>query len=122
MSPTLHLRPGPKRSVNAPDVPSFLRLSNRPFLRQSAEHERATHLMPRHVEVIRLIGEFAYSNKEIATTLGIAEGTVKQYVSQLLALLGLNNRTEVYAYYQAQNPSVGIFPLVDNNVRMGAFE
>ena len=46
--------------------------------------------------IFDLIGEGA-SNKEIGATLSIAEKTVKNHVSQVLAKLGLVRRTEVAA-------------------------
>lgn len=46
--------------------------------------------------IFDLIGEGA-SNREIGTTLSIAEKTVKNHVSQVLAKLGLVRRTEVAA-------------------------
>ena len=48
-------------------------------------------LAPR--EVLRLIAK-AKSNKEIARDLGLTEGTVKGYVSQILEKLGISDRTE----------------------------
>lgn len=50
-------------------------------------------LAPREREVLRLIAK-ANSNKEIARALGLTEGTVKGYVSQILEKLGLSDRTE----------------------------
>ena len=35
-----------------------------------------------------------YSNKEIARTLNLAEGTVKLHVTALLKALGVSNRTQ----------------------------
>lgn len=49
-------------------------------------------LTPREVEVMRLVAE-GYSNREIAETLHLAEGTVKNHVSAVLEKLGARDRT-----------------------------
>jgi DNA-binding NarL/FixJ family response regulator len=46
----------------------------------------------REVSILRLIAG-GYSNKEIARTLFLAEGTVKNYVSEILDKLGTRDRT-----------------------------
>jgi DNA-binding NarL/FixJ family response regulator len=50
-------------------------------------------LTPREHEVLELLAR-GRSNKEIATSLGVAERTVKFHVSALFAKLGATNRTE----------------------------
>ena len=52
-----------------------------------------TALTPRELEVLRLIagGE---KNRQIALRLGLSEGTVKSYVSAVMAKLGARDRTE----------------------------
>ena len=47
---------------------------------------------PREVAILRLLAG-GYSNKEIARTLFLAEGTVKNYVSVVLEKLGTRDRT-----------------------------
>ena len=54
---------------------------------------QVARLAPREREVLRLIAK-AKSNKEIARDLGLTEGTVKGYVSQILEKLGISDRTE----------------------------
>ncbi len=56
-----------------------------------AELERID-LGPRELEILRLLAG-GYSNKEIARSLDLAEGTVKNYVSEILAKLGTRDRT-----------------------------
>ena len=46
----------------------------------------------REVSILRLMAG-GYSNKEIARSLHLAEGTVKNYVSEILAKLGTRDRT-----------------------------
>lgn len=50
-------------------------------------------LSEREVEVLRLLAQ-GKSNREIATTLVITEGTVKNHVSNILGKLHAGNRTE----------------------------
>lgn len=50
------------------------------------------HLGARELEILRLLAG-GYSNKEIARSLNLAEGTVKNYVSDILSKLGTRDRT-----------------------------
>ncbi len=50
-------------------------------------------LTPRQCDVLDLMAK-GYSNKEIARTLNLAEGTVKLHVTALLKALGVSNRTQ----------------------------
>jgi DNA-binding NarL/FixJ family response regulator len=47
---------------------------------------------PREIEILRLITG-GYSNREIGELLGLAEGTVKNHTSNILAKLGARDRT-----------------------------
>jgi DNA-binding NarL/FixJ family response regulator len=49
-------------------------------------------LSARELEILRLMAG-GYANKEIAAALHLAEGTVKNYVSELMAKLDCNDRT-----------------------------
>ena len=49
-------------------------------------------LTERETEILRLMSG-GYSNKEIAESLGVAEGTVKNHVSNILSKLGVRDRT-----------------------------
>ena len=50
-------------------------------------------LSERELEVLRLLGD-GCSNREIATSLFLAEGTVKNHVTNVLAKLGARDRTQ----------------------------
>ncbi|MGF1495897.1 MAG: response regulator transcription factor, partial [Elainellaceae cyanobacterium] len=50
-------------------------------------------LTPREKQVLRLIAQGA-SNREIARTLYISEGTVKNHVTNILGRLNLRDRTQ----------------------------
>jgi DNA-binding NarL/FixJ family response regulator len=61
-------------------------------------------LSPRELEVAELIAN-GRSNKEIASTLGISQPTVKKHVGRILAKLDLQDRLQV-GLYVARNPLV----------------
>ena len=50
-------------------------------------------LTPREMEVLQLVAK-GFSNKEIATSLQVVEGTIKIHVTNLLAKLGVADRTQ----------------------------
>lgn len=50
-------------------------------------------LTPRELEVLQLVAK-GFSNKEIATALHVVEGTIKIHVTNLLAKLGVSDRTQ----------------------------
>jgi DNA-binding NarL/FixJ family response regulator len=57
-----------------------------------AAEQAIAFLTPRQREVLALLGQ-GKSNKEIARSLELAEGTVKLHVTAILKALGVNNRT-----------------------------
>ena len=58
-------------------------------------------LTEREREVVRLVGE-GLDNREVAAAAYMGEGTVRNHVSQILAKLGLRNRTQIaVAYWRA---------------------
>jgi DNA-binding NarL/FixJ family response regulator len=59
-----------------------------------SEEEKLT---PQERRILELLGE-GLSNKEIAARIHLAEKTVRNYVSNLLAKLGMQRRTEAAAY------------------------
>jgi DNA-binding NarL/FixJ family response regulator len=65
------------------------------LLRKPADaHESLT---TRETDVVKLVAE-GMSNKQIARRLNLTEGTVKGYVSQILAKLRLQDRTQIALY------------------------
>lgn len=52
----------------------------------------------RELDIMKLISE-GLSNKEIAATLFISEGTVKNHITSILNKTGLQHRTQVAIYY-----------------------
>jgi len=59
--------------------------------------EQALNLTDREREVIRFVSK-GLQNKDIASKLGISEGTVKIHVHHIYAKLGLSNRVELAVY------------------------
>jgi DNA-binding NarL/FixJ family response regulator len=55
---------------------------------------RRDTLSPREIDILRLIAG-GYSNKEIGRSLHLSEGTVKNYVTELLARLDCRDRTHL---------------------------
>lgn len=78
-------------SVAAKLVAEFTRLSESPAPKPS--QPLVEPLSDRELEILRLIADGA-SNKEIATALVIAEGTVKNHVTNLLGKLGVTGRLQ----------------------------
>lgn len=61
------------------------------------EDERLTHLTPQERNILELIAE-GLTNRQIAERVHLAEKTVKNYVSNLLAKLGMERRTQAAVY------------------------
>ena len=77
-------------SVAAKVVAEFARLTSKPAMNAKALVEP---LSDRELEILRLIADGA-SNREIAGTLFLAEGTVKNHVTNILGKLGVRDRTQ----------------------------
>jgi DNA-binding NarL/FixJ family response regulator len=80
-------------SVAAKVVAEFTRLADAPHARERANQALVEPLSDRELEILRLVATGA-SNKEIAATLVIAEGTVKNHVTNILGKLGVRDRTQ----------------------------
>ena len=57
-----------------------------------------SNLTSRELEIIEAVAE-GLSNKEIAAKLFLGEGTVKNYISNILDKEGLSHRTQLAVYY-----------------------
>lgn len=77
-------------SVAAKVVAEFARLSRKPV---ATAHPVIEPLSEREIEILRLIAQGA-SNREIAGTLFLAEGTVKNHVTNILGKLDVRHRTQ----------------------------
>jgi DNA-binding NarL/FixJ family response regulator len=77
-----------KLMINVPD-PKTVEAENTP--------KDLTHLTSREKDLLRLIGQ-GCTNREIATQLHLAEGTIKTYVTHLLDRLNLKNRAQLAIY------------------------
>ena len=63
----------------------------------AAEDERLGSLSPQERRLLELIGE-GLTNRQIGEKMYLAEKTVKNYVSNLLAKMGMHRRTEVAVF------------------------
>ncbi|MDO5720175.1 MAG: response regulator transcription factor [Actinomycetaceae bacterium] len=77
-------------------------LDERTVTRRRADHGDPTaDLTPSERKVLNLIGD-GMSNREIGEALGVAEKTVKNHITSLLAKMGLQRRTQVAAWVAGQ--------------------
>lgn len=77
-------------------------LDERTVTRCRADHGDPTaDLTPAERKVLNLIGD-GLSNREIGEKLGVAEKTVKNHITSLLAKMGLQRRTQVAAWVAGQ--------------------
>ena len=65
--------------------------------RDAQEDERLASLTPQERKVLDLLAQ-GYTNRRIGEELFLAEKTVKNYVSNLLAKMGMSRRTEAAVY------------------------
>lgn len=64
----------------------------------TSSHKDLTELSTRERDIIELVAE-GQNNKEIAEHLYLSEGTVRNYISQMLTKLDLRDRTQLAVYY-----------------------
>ena len=79
-------------SLVAPMVTQRLMAGVSRMHNQFTSLEQPDPLTERETEILRLLSG-GYSNKEIANSLKVAEGTVKNHVSNILSKLGVRDRT-----------------------------
>lgn len=79
-------------SLVAPMVSQRLTAGVAHMQNQFSSLEHPDPLTERETEILRLLSG-GYSNKEIANSLRVAEGTVKNHVSNILSKLGVRDRT-----------------------------
>ncbi|SPT52582.1 Transcriptional regulatory protein devR (dosR) [Actinomyces bovis] len=80
-------------------------LDERTVTRRRADHDDPTSdLTNAERKVLELIGD-GLSNREIGERLGVAEKTVKNHITSLLAKMGLQRRTQVAAWVAGQRAS-----------------
>ncbi len=82
-------------------------LDERSLSRRKAQHSDPTDsLTPTEKKVLELIGD-GLSNREIGDHLGLAEKTVKNHVTGLLAKMGFRRRTQAAAWVAAHRGGSG---------------
>lgn len=64
----------------------------------TSSHKDLSELSTREQDIIELVAE-GRNNKEIAEHLYLSEGTVRNYISQMLTKLDLRDRTQLVVYY-----------------------
>ncbi len=69
--------------------------------RRAGSEDPTANLTPAERKVLNLIGD-GLSNREIGEKLGVAEKTVKNHITSLLAKMGLQRRTQVAAWVASQ--------------------
>ena len=85
---------------DSPLQPSIARKVLKRLRASAPAPEAATEVEPltrREIDVLRLLGAGA-TNREIADTLALSEGTVKNYISTILAKTALRDRTQAALY------------------------
>ena len=82
--------------VNVLDESVFEHMAKTP-LQKSDSFDESIY-SPRELEIIELVAD-GLSNKEISSRLFLSEGTVKNYMSNILDKSGLEHRTQIAIYY-----------------------
>jgi DNA-binding NarL/FixJ family response regulator len=69
-------------------------LANTPFRSLQEPDEAFKSLTPQELRIMQLIGK-GCSNKEIMSEVNFSEGTVRNYISNILKKLDLRDRTQI---------------------------
>jgi DNA-binding NarL/FixJ family response regulator len=72
----------------------FHRLANSSYRSIQETHDDFSSLTPQELRIMQLIGK-GYSNKEIMSEVNFSEGTVRNYISNILKKLELRDRTQI---------------------------
>ncbi len=83
----------PAQAVAPDELSQGSEFETSPLEENSDFHPDFKSLTPRETQVLKLL-TLGYSNKEIARSLGMLEGTVKVHVKSIMKKLGVNNRTQ----------------------------
>jgi len=83
----------PAQAVAAEDLGQANDFETSPLEESNDFNPDFKSLTPRETQVLKLL-TLGYSNKEIARSLGMLEGTVKVHVKSIMKKLGVNNRTQ----------------------------
>ena len=73
------------------------RMEQAPKASEQTIIENDQHFTDRELDIIKLVAQ-GYDNKEIATELFLAEGTVRNNISRVLEKLSLKDRTQLAVY------------------------
>ena len=86
--------------VNGEDYiqPSLIPLLNAKMIDRNKDNVKIESLTRRELDVLKLLAVGMY-NKEIAEQLFLSEGTVRNYLSNILMKLDLRDRTQVACFY-----------------------
>jgi len=68
------------------------------LMKKTKNLKEIDNLSEKEIEVIQLVAQ-GLNNKEIANNLYLSEGTVKNYISNILTKLDLRDRTQLAIYY-----------------------
>jgi two-component system, NarL family, nitrate/nitrite response regulator NarL len=83
----------PAQAVASDEIGTTGEFETSPLEENSDFNPDFKSLTPRETQVLKLL-TLGYSNKEIARSLGMLEGTVKVHVKSIMKKLGVNNRTQ----------------------------
>ena len=81
-----------------PDIARKLSGLLRPSTQTKEQYDWAKELTAAESSIVKLIAE-GMSNKEIASNLFLSEGTVKNYITEILSKLGVRDRTQIAIMY-----------------------
>jgi DNA-binding NarL/FixJ family response regulator len=70
-----------------------------PRFPSSAMYDRVAELGPRHLEILEMVLS-GCTNQEISDSMGLALGTVKNYVSSLLLALDVKSRSHLFSLFR----------------------